>query len=329
MGSHIQSAPAGSDGSKLASKALRELEELYMGVPDESVNLTFQHLADVKQHHRQFIQPPPPSDDHDHNTKSSLLAPMDSSTNRDSVAAARASCNSDYNMMIYNGGQYHTSIISPGPTRNSTKLKQQDTTCSTPPGLASHNDDMTTRQQYGAASSKKQVMRSPAARGVGVERRGVPHTKICAICDTYIYVFRHRCLVCGRVYCRNCVNIGMGEMSEGRKCVECLGRRFSQRYIQRAGKMHGQWCCWQSSYSETVKQQELKWAENGPRISRMSNSGYNNNDTNDTSRTPNGLGDHNYNKSSSYHHENMSSPPSFFGRTTSPSSSSPPIYIFN
>lgn len=24
--------------------------------------------------------------------------------------------------------------------------------------------------------------------------------------------------------------VGMGEMTEGRKCVECLGRRFSQRY---------------------------------------------------------------------------------------------------
>ena len=37
--------------------------------------------------------------------------------------------------------------------------------------------------------------------------------------------------VCGRVYCSRCVKIGMGEMVEGRKCIECLGLKFSQRYI--------------------------------------------------------------------------------------------------
>jgi hypothetical protein len=37
--------------------------------------------------------------------------------------------------------------------------------------------------------------------------------------------------VCGRVYCSRCVKIGMGEMIEGRKCIECLGLKFSQRYI--------------------------------------------------------------------------------------------------
>ncbi|KAI3410820.1 uncharacterized protein J3R85_018427 [Psidium guajava] len=91
-------------------------------------------------------------------------------------------------------------------------------------------------------------------------RPGIPHSNICTICSTYIYMFRHRCLVCGRVYCRQCVSIGMGEMTEGRKCVECLGRRFSQRYIQRAGQIG---CC--SWYPSIVKQAELKWAEKGPR----------------------------------------------------------------
>ncbi|KAL1541032.1 hypothetical protein AAHA92_25302 [Salvia divinorum] len=70
----------------------------------------------------------------------------------------------------------------------------------------------------------------------------------------------HRCLVCGRVYCRQCVAIGMGEMKEGRKCIDCLGRRFSQRYINKAGNVG---CC--LGYPSTVKQQELEWAEKGLR----------------------------------------------------------------
>ncbi|KAH6814195.1 hypothetical protein C2S51_023213 [Perilla frutescens var. frutescens] len=92
-------------------------------------------------------------------------------------------------------------------------------------------------------------------------RPGIPHSNICALCCNYIYICRHRCLVCGRVYCRQCVSIGMGEMTEGRKCIDCLGRRFSQRYIERAGNVG---CCsvW---YPSVVKQQELKWAERGPR----------------------------------------------------------------
>ncbi|KAJ0975492.1 hypothetical protein J5N97_017457 [Dioscorea zingiberensis] len=36
-------------------------------------------------------------------------------------------------------------------------------------------------------------------------------------------------VVCGRVYCRECVLRGMGDMAEGRKCIDCLGRRFSER----------------------------------------------------------------------------------------------------
>nr|GMD14044.1 Extra-large GTP-binding protein 3 [Ipomoea batatas] len=81
-------------------------------------------------------------------------------------------------------------------------------------------------------------------------RPGTPHSKICTLCSTHAYIFRHRCLVCGRVYCRQCVRVGMGDMSEGRK------------YIQRAGQMG---CC--MGYPSIVKQQELKWAEKGPKRS--------------------------------------------------------------
>ncbi|KAH1226188.1 Receptor-like protein kinase ANXUR2 [Glycine max] len=76
--------------------------------------------------------------------------------------------------------------------------------------------------------------------------------------------------VCGRVYCRQCVEIGMGDLTEGRKCMECLGLRFSQRYIERAG-MAG--CCG-LRYPSTLKHVELNWAEKGPR--RRGDRGHNN-----------------------------------------------------
>uniref|UniRef100_A0A7N0VIF5 Uncharacterized protein n=1 Tax=Kalanchoe fedtschenkoi TaxID=63787 RepID=A0A7N0VIF5_KALFE len=325
MRSHFQAAGGltygmtmSADHLKAAKLAMarRELEELYMGVPDESVNLTFQHLADV---HCQVTPPPPssnldinikpssfsashklpsldfqramqvsrPNHYHHHQSPSSLdkdvynlhhhhpdivSTPMDSATII-TIASARASSsnnnNSDYNMMNMhnNSGKYHTTVI-PGPVKNSMKKHQEIRSSSTtaPPPAAASDNDMLMRRQYITAGNNKHIMKSPpAASGVG--HQGIPHSKICAICDTYVYVFRHRCLVCGRVYCRNCVNIGMGEMSEGRKCVECLGRRFSQRYIERAGKMQAG-CCW--SYPDNVKQQEVKWAQKGPRLGAAS-----------------------------------------------------------
>lgn len=96
-------------------------------------------------------------------------------------------------------------------------------------------------------------MPSPGRAGQ-TQPKGNPHSNICA----YINIFRHRCLVCGRVYCKYCVGTGMGKMTEGRKCLECLGRRFSRRYIGRAGKTG--FCC---GYSSEVKKRELIWAEKG------------------------------------------------------------------
>ncbi|KAF7120872.1 hypothetical protein RHSIM_Rhsim13G0059500 [Rhododendron simsii] len=86
-------------------------------------------------------------------------------------------------------------------------------------------DEMSGMTRVGSMS------RYPLRGEEGRRRPGIPHSNKCTICCDYIFVFRTRCLVvCGRAYCRQCVSIGMGEMTEGRKCIECLGRRFSQRY---------------------------------------------------------------------------------------------------
>ena len=69
--------------------------------------------------------------------------------------------------------------------------------------------------------------------------------------------------MCGRVYCRRCVSSGMGDMAEGRKCIDCLGRRYSHRYIHRAGDTGAcGFCFWGNSKAVTA--QELVWAEKGP-----------------------------------------------------------------
>lgn len=70
--------------------------------------------------------------------------------------------------------------------------------------------------------------------------------------------------MCGRVYCRRCVGAGMGDMTEGRKCIDCLGRRYSHRYIHRAGDAGGRcgFCFWGNAKAVTA--QELVWAEKGP-----------------------------------------------------------------
>lgn len=98
-----------------------------------------------------------------------------------------------------------------------------------------HHDTISTSGTSSMMMSNNFMDSFQGGSSIGGTRRrrpGIPHSNICSICSVYIYMFRNnRCLVCGRVYCRQCVSIGMGEMTEGRKCIQCLGKRFSPRYI--------------------------------------------------------------------------------------------------
>ncbi|KAG6418059.1 hypothetical protein SASPL_120258 [Salvia splendens] len=162
----------GDRGITLA-KAKKELEDLYLGVPDESVNLTFQDFAQVRHHQNQ--------------------------------------------------NQYNAEIKKLSPSSTMSPI----------------------------AEKSKSPLSSPLSKLPSLDfSKGFPSPH------------HHNHLDIDQRSIMQCVNTGMGDMTEGRKCTDCLGRRFSQRYIHRAGNIG--WCM---VYPSVVKQQELKWAERGARRS--------------------------------------------------------------
>ncbi|BAD87045.1 hypothetical protein [Oryza sativa Japonica Group] len=198
--------------------ARQELEDLYLGlgVPDESVDLTFKDLPSASA----------------------------ASEKQNDLLAVRSSTNIFAYKLQQDEEEHRPSAEAPAGLRLSPT-----TTSST----------VVADRRVGANYNDKR------------RRPGIPHSNICALCNSYIYLFRHRCLVCGRVYCRRCVGAGMGDMTEGRKCIDCLGRRYSHRYIHRAGTnlTPSAACCTCAFWgyypdAQAVKLQELVWAEKGP-----------------------------------------------------------------
>ncbi|KAK4419809.1 hypothetical protein Salat_2393800 [Sesamum alatum] len=237
------------------AKARKELEELYLGVPDESVNLTFQDLAQVRQNNadKKRTSPSP--------SPSPVMETIVEKSPSPLAKLPSLDFNKAFEMEALSRGT-HSNYYSHRDLHHHRGAQEAGLW----PGPQGHHQD-----HHGGGGGDQRSMVYDDVSGVSVNygmgrggrrRPGIPHSNICTICCNYIYICRHRCLVCGRVYCRQCVSMGMGEMPEGRKCIECLGRRFSQRYIQKAGNVG---CC--MGYSSTVKQQELKWAEKGPRRS--------------------------------------------------------------
>nr|GMD64309.1 Extra-large GTP-binding protein 3 [Ipomoea batatas] len=157
--------------------ARKQLEDLYLGVPDESVNLTFQHL---------LVQPPPtstPSGDQ------------------------KSSNHSEHPILDFH----------PEPPNNPHVIN------------AAPGDKLTCRGHHHATPERG------SRRAVGLVERNNKYEKedmsyvsgvsSILVMEGTIEVAQ----VCGRVYCRHCMRIGMGDMTEGRKCLDCLGRRFSPR----------------------------------------------------------------------------------------------------
>ncbi|KAG9149395.1 hypothetical protein Leryth_003365 [Lithospermum erythrorhizon] len=276
-------------------KARRELEEMYLGIPEDSVNLSFQDLAEVQQKkiqlHSLSLE----------KKKSHSMQKTISSETGSSSSTLKKLPSLDFNQSIeasrhhFNNAHIQYPIFNhhiPSDKHGNLHHIAGGTTATNPfenhqvgdhmHGHSSHHYHHHATGKHGghftefshhggvetsvAFSDMSGITMTSTVGGYnrkGARRRpGIPHSNICTICSTYVYILRHRCLVCGRVYCKQCLRNGMGEMTEGRKCIECLGRRFSQRYIQKAGQMG---CC--MGYPNMVKQEELKWAEKGARRS--------------------------------------------------------------
>ncbi|XP_020275044.1 uncharacterized protein LOC109849604 [Asparagus officinalis] len=231
------------DSATLA-KARQELEDLYLGIPDASVDLTFKDMTNIQQNdvaERKTTTNKAPIHQDPHKDLKTAINDLTKSPSLDFSKALQGAKPHDRRTIEDELYREHYARSNVKRTGN---------------GLRPLNVESSL--VYDDASAISTL--SPLEEKGGKKRTGIPHSNICPLCNKCIYFFRHRCLVCGRVYCRNCVGKGMGEMTEGRKCVDCLGRRFSPRYIHRAGKTG----CW-GRYSGFVKQQELMWAEKGPR----------------------------------------------------------------
>ncbi|KHN34161.1 hypothetical protein glysoja_047165 [Glycine soja] len=208
------------------------LEELYQGIPDESVNLTFQDLANVN------------------------------SSNNTMATNERVS---DQGGIISNSTKVPSPSLSTVPSLDIKKGL----------GASNHNHHHHEKnyshhhhhhQEFGHRGGGESPWgRFSHASGGVPSRAGEYSMSYDGMKSGESFASRK-----GGLDVWQCVEIGMGDLTEGRKCMECLGLRFSQRYIERAG-MAG--CCG-LRYPSTLKHVELNWAEKGPR--RRGDRGHNN-----------------------------------------------------
>ncbi|KAI3994179.1 hypothetical protein MKX01_012436 [Papaver californicum] len=214
----------GDRKATLVTNARKELEKLYLGIPDESVNLTFQDLVNSCAS----------------GNKGSSIAKsasfaftkglQDLKSYRDHRIIEDIKYNTSPRDHHRHGGTDHRH--QGNPFYNHT-IQDISTT---------RNNEMRSLESSFIYDDGNVCARSTFAEKCGRKRAG-NLTPIIAPFIAHISIYFE---ACGRVYYRQCKNIGMGDMTKGRKCVECLGRRFSQRYIQKVGEIK---CC--AGYSNT------------------------------------------------------------------------------
>lgn len=169
-----------------------KLEELYQGIPDESVNLTFQDLANVN------------SSSQEKNTKistiesnsdASIVSHSNSNTSKIPSSPSLSPLSLSPSHGIKKGFKYdHHHHQNGGDTpwghyRGNDRFRHVGGGAQSPHSRASeYSTGYDPMSGESLASGKGGVVRR--------RRSGIPHSKICTICSNYIYIFRTRCLVC-------------------------------------------------------------------------------------------------------------------------------------
>lgn len=191
--------------------ARRELEELYMGVPDESVNLTFQDLAEVTKK----VVPSP-----ERRKSISTESIPEGKSNREGQSSLNKdpSFNRGFQACKSPSSPHHHHHVDKDRTdplravshHRHHHLDRQvmghhhgagENFCghASPNGSRRHSEYRHSVDSSMAYDNRSQVSMastiSPFSERGGRRRPGIPHSNICTICNTYLYIFRHRCLV--------------------------------------------------------------------------------------------------------------------------------------
>lgn len=160
------------------AKARQELEDLYLGIPDASVDLTFKDMTSFQQgdtEEKKITSMEPILEDSKKDLKM-VIKNLANSPSLDFSKALEATKPNDQRTAENELYREHLA-------RNSVKRSGN--------GLRPLTVDSS--QVYNNASVINTV--SPSGERGGRKRPGIPHSNICALCSEYIYIFRHRCLV--------------------------------------------------------------------------------------------------------------------------------------
>lgn len=243
--------------------ARQELEDLYLGVPDDSVDLTFRDFA---FHPAPAAAKTSPAAAAAAATTSSNLLPNNAAAIADHVSvdgdadderkatAGALARSSTTNIFTYRPLEDHEDVATAGGGGGGgvlaaaggrgglLQLPPIPASPPTPKARLAHSDDdddedyadhhhhqyhhpaaaaatnagTTSSSRSGAAGGRPSRRSHVADDAVGGRERhaahssnhrrpGIPHSSICALCNNYVYVFRHRCLV--RANCKPFIHI--------------------------------------------------------------------------------------------------------------------------
>jgi hypothetical protein len=192
--------------------ARQELEDLYLGVPDDSVDLTFKDLASSSL--------PAPATTATAAASADGAGQDDELDNKQQPSLARSSTN----IFTYRPleDHYDAAAAGGGGGGGGALLQLPPSPAAPPTARFPHHhdddDDYDDQQHHYAAAaavagtttgegrrSRRSHVADDAAGGrhhrraahnsSNYNRPGIPHSNICALCNNYVYLFRHRCLV--------------------------------------------------------------------------------------------------------------------------------------